>query len=173
MMELPLIALMLVAPVEMERKCPVGRVQLPGYASNEPVTLLDGVVVPRREGELGFSPETEMASVEITCWDPDTNAFSSRGVMVVRIQTRDLVEATRAPLLQLIEAQEAFRERHGHPATDLASLAEFGFPPENRPRLRGDPGRVEGVHPGRRCRAPVYRLGGLCRNPPGRRETSP
>jgi hypothetical protein len=129
MLELPLMALMLVAPVEVEMKCPVGRVRLPGYASNQGVILLDGEVVPRPLAELGLGTDLEPASIDITCWDPDADAFSQRGVMVLRIQSMDMVAATRAPLLKLVEAQEAFRERHGHHATDLASLADFGFTP--------------------------------------------
>jgi hypothetical protein len=38
-----------------------------------------------------------------------------------------LIAATRAPLLQLVRAQQEFHQRHDRYATDLASLAAFGL----------------------------------------------
>lgn len=136
MIELTLAALLVVAPVELpplevERKCTAGRIVLPGYASNEGVTVIDGVVVPRGMREGALSADLEPASIEITCWNPETNTFGQRGVMVIRVQTQSLVEATQAPLLELIEAQRAFRAEHGRDAPDLASLSGHGLAPEH------------------------------------------
>ncbi len=136
MIKLALAALLVAAPVELaplevERKCAPDRIVLPGYASNEAVRVVDGVVVPRGTREGPLSAAREVASIDITCWNPETNTFGQRGVMVIRVQTQALVEATQAPLLELIEAQRSFRAEHGRDAPDLASLSSHGLAPEH------------------------------------------
>ena len=125
MIEFHLIALLLAVPAE--RKCPSPPAQMPGYEWRQPVFLVDGTIVPTPpEGGPDLEPDN-IASIRIACWDPATDSFARDGIPVVRIQTKTLVEATRAPLLQLIRAQQDFRARHERYAADLASLAPFGL----------------------------------------------
>ncbi len=129
MMGLPLIALMLVAPAEMKCSNHSG-VQMPGYAANQPVIVVDGVIVDESAPRLGTDGAMELESLTITCWHPERDAFARDGAPVVYALSRHLVVSTRAPLLQLIEAQEAFRSRHARYAGDLASLEDYGLAPE-------------------------------------------
>jgi hypothetical protein len=101
---------------------------MPGYEWRQPVVLVDDVIIPTDAKGIDLKPE-QTASITISCWDPATDSFvrNGNGIPVVRIHTKALVEATRAPLLRLIKAQEEFRSRHRRYATDLESLKAFGL----------------------------------------------
>jgi hypothetical protein len=129
MLGLPVIALMLVAPGEM--KCPATVASMPGYGTREAVFMIDGII-SQNPADTGMDLQEDIAWHELTCWDHQTDSFERSGIQIVRIQTKALVAATRAPLLQLIQAQEAFRARHERYAPDLASLQPFGLDPEVR-----------------------------------------
>lgn len=148
------LALALLAPGAM--KCPVEPgLEMPGYEARQPVILVDGALVPPadraleavdgadavfrlRSRELGEPDQglevvggaDAVFRITIDCWNPATNAFGPDGLPVVRVLTTALVQETRAPLIDLVSAQEAFRSRHGSYASDLASLETFGFAPD-------------------------------------------
>jgi hypothetical protein len=124
MIALHVIALLFVAPSAL--KCSTPATQMPGYEWRQPVILVDGVILPPDAKGIDVQPE-DIASIRITCWDPATNSFELNGIPVIRIDTKALIEATQAPLLQLIRAQEEFRSRHQRHATDLKSLEAFGL----------------------------------------------
>lgn len=127
MLPLHVITLLLVTPAAM--KCPGPATQMPGYEWREPVLLVDAVVMRPDSGGIDLQPE-EIAWLGITCWDPETDSFERDGIPVIRIQTKALIAATRAPLLRLIRAQQDFRSRHGRYATGLESLEAFGLDTE-------------------------------------------
>jgi hypothetical protein len=125
MFVIPAIALMLLSPSEL--KCSrSSTATMPGYELGEPVVLVDAVVTRRSDVEA-LNPE-EVAWVGILCWSPSTNSIQhlGNGISVIWIITKTTIEATRAPLLQLIKAQEDFRGRHQRYASDLESLESFG-----------------------------------------------
>ena len=125
MLALSLIALLAVAP--SARKCPTPQAAMPGYGLREVVLVIDGVVFPRDTKDVSLEEE-DIESIWIRCWNPATSSFELDGIPLALVHTKKTFEATRAPLLQLVRAQEEFKARHQRYATDLASLAPFGLP---------------------------------------------
>jgi hypothetical protein len=125
MLALSLIALLVVAP--SARKCPAPQAAMPGYGLRELVVLIDGVILPRDSNDIALEQE-DIESVWIRCWNPATSSFELDGIPLALVHTKKTFEATRAPLLQLVRAQEEFKARHQRYATDLASLVPFGLP---------------------------------------------
>jgi len=135
------VALSLVSAEGVAAKCP-SRIQMPGLAFNDAVVLVDGAVVPvrmieriltaegllRPQGPDDIDPD-DIHSMEITCWNPATGEFDSGvGVPVIRIHTKGLVDATRAPIEGLLRAQEAHFSQHSRYAHNLDDLVALGVP---------------------------------------------
>ncbi len=97
-----------------------------------PVTVLDssviGVEVP--DGNLAFgalNPD-DVRSINIICWNPATGFGPSPGINVIAIRTVSFLQSTRAPLEQLLKAQDAHFAVHSHYARSLDALIDFGGP---------------------------------------------
>jgi hypothetical protein len=88
-------------------------------------------------------PPGQAAWVGVLCWSPATNSFQhlDDGIPVIWILTKASMEATRAPLLQIIKAQEDFRARHQRYATDLASLETWGADTDMKLEFEGSDAR--------------------------------
>jgi hypothetical protein len=126
MFVLPTLALLLLAPSEL--KCSKSSMtRMPGYAMREPVVLVDAAVTSQ-SGMDALAPE-EVGYVGIMCWNPLTNSFEhlGEGIPVIWIITETTIERARAPLRQVIDAQENFRARHARYAADAESLEAFGL----------------------------------------------
>ena len=130
------VALSLVSAEGIAAKCP-SRIQMPGLAFNDAVVLLDGSIVPNvglvASGEftvekLGIEA-SDIHSIEVTCWNPATGEFGGGvGVPIIRIHTKGLVDATRAPIEGLLRAQQAYFSQHSRYAHSLGDLVAFGVP---------------------------------------------
>ncbi len=135
------VALSLISAEGVAAKCS-SRIQMPGLEFNDAVVLVDGAVVPvrmieriltaegllRPQGPDDIDPD-DIHSMEITCWNPATGEFDSGvGVPVIRIHTKGLVDATRAPIEGLLRAQEAHFSQHSRYAHSLDDLVAFGVP---------------------------------------------
>ena len=84
-------------------------ITVPGYEPGTPVVLVDGAVWAHPLDELG---EVDVASIEITCWDPKSGNFSVvvPGVQIVMAKTKTFVESPELMAAHDAEARKAMQE---------------------------------------------------------------
>ena len=157
-LSLAFIALSLVSAEGVAAKCGP-QMAWPGLERGVPVFIVDGsVMVPEmragneapalrapvpRGGTINilefwpvnvdfpdaFDDPSDIHSIEITCWNPETGEIGrGGGLEVIRILTKSFVESTRAPIEALLRAQEAYFSQHSRYAQSLDDLVGFGVP---------------------------------------------
>ncbi len=96
---LAVVVLSLISAEGVAAKC-FPQILMPGYeyASGRAgfVPLVDGSILTV-EGADEVDP-SNIHSMEVTCWNPETGGFGVVGVPVVLVLTKDFVESTRAPI---------------------------------------------------------------------------
>jgi hypothetical protein len=134
---LAFLALGLVSAQGVAAKCS-NRMQMPGFAFNDSVVLLDGSIVPNvgtaASGGLTLNEFAEAFDIEwaeLTCWNPTTGEFGGVGVPIWSFHTKPFVESTRAPIEALLRAQEAYFSQHSRYARSIDDLVEFGVPEDS------------------------------------------
>ncbi len=88
-------------------KC--GGLSMPGYEQGAPVFLIDGAVWDRPVAEIS---EVEFASIQITCWHPESGRFSqsSPGFPAVILKTKTFVESPELMVAHDAQARKAMQE---------------------------------------------------------------
>ena len=97
---------------------------LPGHAEDDPVVLLDGVIIERpvELSDLGVEPD-RIARIAIRCWNPETDELPARsGVQLILITTKPAVEAAEARTADAVRKLEAFTHEHGALPATVADL---------------------------------------------------
>ena len=96
---LAFVALSLISAEGLAAKCSP-QMWMPGYEYGSDragfVPLVDGSIITI-EGMDNVDP-SNIHSMEVTCWNPETGEFGRVGVPVVLILTKVFVETTRAPV---------------------------------------------------------------------------
>lgn len=106
------------------------RMPMPGYEGDF-VALLDGRILPPADQRATLADLDEIWSMEIVCWNPETDTFSKEpGVLVMLVRSKASLAAARAPLESLVRAQRAYEATHGRHARTLADLREAGLEEE-------------------------------------------
>ena len=122
---LAFVALSLVSAEGVAAKC-----NAPGNPA--PFVIVDGSVTPSPVvEELPEIDPSNIGWIEITCWNPKTGKFGGGGLPVIRIVTKALAESTRAPIEDLLQAQEAYFSQFSRYAQSLDDLMEFGVPEDS------------------------------------------
>lgn len=88
-------------------KC--GGLSMPGYEQGAPVFLIDGAVWDHPVAEIS---EVEFASIQITCWHPESGRFSqsSPGFPAVILQTKEFVASLELMAAHDERARQAMRD---------------------------------------------------------------
>ena len=82
---------------------------VPGYETGTPVILVDGEVWPHSLAEFGAG-KVDVASIDITCWHPETGLFSSTpGVQVLIAMTKTFVQFPELVTTHDAKAREAMQ----------------------------------------------------------------
>ena len=90
-------------------KC-YGEITVPGYEPRTPVILVDGEVWPHSLAEFGAG-KVDVASIDITCWHPETGTFSSTpGVSLLIAKTKTFVQSPELMAAHDAEARKAMQE---------------------------------------------------------------
>ena len=96
-----------------------------------PVVFVDGSVLPNGwpEGLNETVDASDVHSVRVTCWNPATGEIGGGvGLPLIVVLTKRLVESTRAPIEDLLRAQEAYFSQHSRYAQSLDDLRAVGVP---------------------------------------------
>ncbi len=125
-----LVALGAVTAEDVAAKCsPV--LEVPGLARGVPVIVDGSLVSVAAPGDLSLFDDIDpdvVRSIGIICWNPTTGEFTGSGINVIAIRTVSFLQSTRAPLEQLLTAQDAHFAAHSRYARSLDALIDFGGP---------------------------------------------
>ena len=93
------VAFSLVSAEGVAAKCS-GEILMPGYeyvsGKLAVVPLVDGSMITTEA--MDEVDPSNVHSVDLTCWNPETGEFGRVGIPVVLVLTKSFVEATRAPI---------------------------------------------------------------------------
>ena len=129
---LAVVALGLVSAEGAAAKC-FPQLAWPGLEPGAPVMMLDGSIIGTglSGGEEIFVEidPSDIHSIDIICWNPATGEFEpGRGVNIIFISTKRLMESKRDPIEVLLRAQEAYFFQHSRYARSLDDLGELSIP---------------------------------------------
>lgn len=99
------------APADV--KCPRTH-HLPGFPAESAVVLIDGEI---QGSNLEWDPDQldaeDVARVQITCWNPETDELPARnGVQLIVITTKNLEQSTRAEIEDGVASVQRFSDQH-------------------------------------------------------------
>ncbi len=93
---------------------------MPGYGSNEPVMIVDGVVMEKATLTELVAP-SDVAQLEVTCWNPVNGKFRvAPGVPAILVWTKSFLAASSE------HSEEALRAAEAQASWELQLLWEAG-----------------------------------------------
>lgn len=110
-----------------ELKCPRTDHQFPGAPENSPVYIIDGSVHVGREEVQKIAPSgDEVAKVEVSCWNPDTDGFDPRrgGIPLILIVSTEAQAEAEARAERMAQRLRDHAETNGGLPLSLRQLGD-------------------------------------------------